>query len=221
MFVLVQETSAGHKPPDPRNEGRPPTFENVLQVRNNDVIKKVDSELPMVIVCGATTVSDAATVHQRPVSNFMLKQAVRKLTLMVDLVGSTTMHQNGEGHDVAWQARKTVNLAPATPNDGYSVVLVVGDIVAQQSVMFDVVESTCLWISKQLGICHGSNRVLTIVGAVPAAKIALAKALEAIERFLNFKVLHMFFSMQPEGRTLPTPCDSRYGFNFIALLRLL
>ena len=47
----------------------------------------------------------------------------------------------------------------ATPNGGRSIVLMVGDTVAEQLVMFDLVELTCPWISKQLSICHGSSRI--------------------------------------------------------------
>ena len=66
---------------------------------------------------------------------------------------------------------------------------------------------------KQLGICHGSNRITTIVGAVPA------EALEVINWLLNFKVQHAVFTKHSEGRTLLTPCSSRYGYNFIVMFK--
>ena len=89
IFALVRKTSAGYKPPDPRNDGRASSFEHMSQGRNEDVSNEVDQELSRIIVCGATIVSNTATVHQQPMSNFMLKAAVHKLLLMLDLVDST------------------------------------------------------------------------------------------------------------------------------------
>ena len=107
------------------------------------------------------------------------------------------------------------------PNSGCSIVLMVGDAVVEQLVMFDLVELTYPWISKQLDICHGSNRILMIVVAVPAVKNILAEALEVIDWFLNFKVQHAVFTKHSEGRTLLTSCDNHCGYKFIVMLRLL
>ena len=107
------------------------------------------------------------------------------------------------------------------PNSVCPIVLMVGDTVAEQLVMFDLVELSYPWMSKQLGVCHRMNRILTIVGAIPAVTKVLDEALEVINWFLNFKVQHAVFTKHSEGRTLLTPCDSRYGYNFIAMLRLL
>jgi hypothetical protein len=38
---------------------------------------------------------------------------------------------------------------------------------------------------------------------------------------MNLKLQHAVFTKHSEGRTLITPCDSRYGYNFIAMLKLL
>ena len=91
IFGPVHKTSAGYKFLDPRNDDRASSFEHVLQSRNEDVSNEVDHKLSRIIVCGTTSVSDAATMHQRPVSNFMLKAFVHKLPLMLDLVDSTKM----------------------------------------------------------------------------------------------------------------------------------
>ena len=114
-----------------------------MQGRNEDVSNEVDHELSRIVVCNAMIVSDAATVHRRPVSNFMLKAAVHKLPLMLDLVDSTKMLQNGEEHDAPWYAQRTVDLIQATPNSGRSIVLMVDDTVAEQLIMFDFVELIC------------------------------------------------------------------------------
>ena len=148
IFTLVRKTPTGSKPPDPRNEGRPSSFENMLQGRNEDVRNGVNSEFSRIIVCGAMVVSDAATVHRRSVSNFMLKAAVHKLPLMLDFVDSTSMLQNGEERDAPWYAHRTIDLIQATPNSGHSIVMMVGDTVAEQLVMFDLIELTCPWILK-------------------------------------------------------------------------
>jgi hypothetical protein len=220
IIKTIRATSAMYNPPSSRNDGRPSCFESILQDRQADVNAAVDLELARIVTCGATIVSDAATVHRRPVSNFMLKAAIHKLPMMLDLVDSTTSLQNGENRDAEWYARKTVDLIRSTPNAGRHIVLQVGDTVAEQLCMFELVEAALPWMSHQLGICHGVNRILTIVGDIPAVKAVLDDCMEIVDWFMNYKIQHAVLSKHATG-TLVTPCDSRYGFNFIAVLKLL
>ena len=49
--------------------------------------------------------------------------------------------------------------------------------------MFKLVEGALPWITSQLGVCHGTNRLLVIVGQAPAVYAILKKALEVIDWF--------------------------------------
>ena len=62
---------------------------------------EVDSALSQIIVCGGAVFFDAATLHQRPVLKFMLKEEMQKMPLMLDLVDPITMLQNCEVRDAA------------------------------------------------------------------------------------------------------------------------
>jgi len=221
IIDLSRKTSAAYRPPSSRNDGRSASFETILEDRQQVTNELVDAELAKIEVCGATIVSDAATVHRRPVSNFMLKAAVHQTPLMLDLVDSTTALQNGHTRDAEWYTEKTVDLIRSTPKAGRCIVLQVGDTVAEQLAMFELVEAACPWVSSQLGVCHGTNRILTIVGAIPRIGAILIEVLEVVDWFMNHKLQHAVFEKHSKGRALVTPCDSRYGFNFIAMLKLL
>jgi hypothetical protein len=109
----------------------------------------------------------------------------------------------------------------ATPNSGRHIVLLVGDTVAEQLCMFNLVDATCSWVSSQLGICHGTNRILTVVGKIDPVATIMAEAIEVIDWFMNHKAQMAVFKKHSQGWGLVSPCDSRYGFNFIAMLKLL
>ena len=164
MIDLARKTSAAYKPAGARNDGRSSSFECILQGRQQDTNVFVYVKLARIAACGATIVSDAATVHQRPVSNFMLKSAVHNAPIMLDLVDSTTSLQNSVTCDAEWHVKKTVDLIRSTLKGGRHTILQVRDIVAEQLSMFELIEGALSWISLQLGICHSTNRILVIVG---------------------------------------------------------
>lgn len=221
ILELARKTSAGYRPPSTRNDGRGASFANFLQDQQADVNELVDKQLERIVVCNATIVSDAATVHCRPVSDFMLKAVCHKLPMMLNLVDSTTVLQNGVSCDAEWCAAKTCELIGSTPNGGKHILLMVGDTVAEQLAMFELVEEALTWISAQLGICHGVNRILLIIGRISAVAKIIKEVLEVVDWFLNHKVQHTAFEKHSNRRSLVTPCDSRYGYNFIAMLKLL
>ena len=221
ILDLARKTSAGYRSPNRRNDGRGACFETILQGRQVDVNAQVDVELAKIVTCGATIVSDAATVHRRPVANFMLKAACHSAPMMLDLVDATQMIQTGENRDATWYAKKTVALVHTTPLAGRCVVLMVGDTVAEQLAMFDMVEEACPWMSGQLGVCHGMNLILKICGAIPGVASVMKECMEVNDWFLAHKLQHAVFEKHAGGRALCTPCDSRYGYNFISMLKLL
>ena len=65
------------------------------------------------------------------------------------------------------------------------------------------------------------NRILKIIGEIRAIAKVIKKVLGFINWFLNYKVRHAAWAKHLIRRSLVKPFDSRYGYNFIAMLKLL
>ena len=66
-----------------------------------------------------------------------------------------------------------------------------------------------------------ANRTLVIAGQISAVDAILKEVLEVNVWFMKHKAQHAVFEEHSKGKDLVTPHDARYGFNFIATLKLL
>jgi hypothetical protein len=168
-------------------------------------------ELAQIHISSSMLVSGTTTAHRQLVSNFMLKAAIQKLLMMLDLVDLTTSLQNGKSRDVEWYANKTTNLMKSMPNGRSHIVLLVGDTVAEQICMFNLVDATCPWVNSKLGICHGTNWILTVIIKIDPVATIMAEALKVIYWFINNKVQMVVFKKNSQGRASLVPVTAATG----------
>ena len=176
MLELARKTHAHYKPPSNKNDSRTRSYETILEERINDVDVNLDAALQKSVTCGATITSDGATVHKRPLTNYVLTAPCwNGCSMLLELTDSTGDIQDGELRGADAYATHTVSLIRTTPEGGRCVVLMVGDTAGDQMLAAKMVERVLPWLSWQCCVCHTINRILSAIGNIEAVKTLMAE----------------------------------------------